>query len=337
MEDSESYAFRITELIRKYKQDSLTEEEKGELNNWTARSPANKQLFDQLTDEIYLSRSIRELENIDAVKAFERLDDDLGISRKGRGKMRRLYIGIGSAAASLLLLIVLFTNRERIEDYFHPVHFLSANTQTGERKTISLADGTKVWLGPVSALNYPDHFSGKTRDITLTGEAFLEVAKDHTHPFTVHTGKISTTVLGTSFDLKAYPEEKNITVTLLTGKVAFSNGTQQAIIFPNQRAVYQKTDKRILKQDYPAAQSMLGRRDGNFQYDNIPVSEIINDLHRNYNMNVVLEDNAGSCDFYGRLKNGEDPDTFIRKLCMVIGANLTKKDNTYIISGGNCL
>lgn len=337
MEESESYAVRIAELIRKFRQGALNEAEQIELAVWTEKTPANQELFERLTDESYLTRSINELQQYNAVAVFERLDKKLGIRRNRNAKIRKLYIRIGTAAASLLLLAALFLYRARIEDYFRPVHYLSANTQTGERKIVSLADGTKVWLGPVSSLNYPDRFNGRTRDITLIGEAFLEVAKDPAHPFTVHTGKISTTVLGTSFDLKAYPEEKNITVTLLTGKVSFSNGRHQAVILPNQRAIYQKADQRIVKEDYPAAQSMLARRDGNFQYDNVPVSEIINDLRRNYNMNVIIKGNAGNCNFFGRLKKDEDATTFLRKLCIVIGAKLTKDGRTYIISGGNCL
>lgn len=334
MEDSESYAFRITELIRKYERQSLTDAESAELMEWTSKNPG---LFDRLMDERYLSKAIDELRQDDAIQAFERLDKRLGITSKEAGRIRRLYIRIGTVAASLLLLATLFVSRARIEGLLHPVHYLSVFTQTGQRKMVSLSDGTKIWLSPVSTLSYPDRFSGKTRDISLTGEAFLEVAKDHAHPFTVHTGKITTTVLGTSFDLQAYPEEKNITVTLLTGKVSFSDGRRQAIIIPNQRAIFRKADKAILKQDYPGAQAMLARRDGNFQYDNVPVSEVIADLRRNYNMNIVVEGNAGSCDFFGRLKNDENADTFIRKLCMVIGANLAKDGNTYIISGGNCL
>ncbi|MGN6568623.1 MAG: FecR family protein [Flavipsychrobacter sp.] len=336
MESNETNALRIATLISKYRLETLTEAEEIELNKWLVRDPENSKLLAQINDEKYVTRSLEDIARFNADKAFERIKRRIDMPAKKNATLRALYIKIGSIAASIILITLLFLNRDRISDILHPVRYEHMATLRGERKTVKLSDGTEIWLSPASALTYPDHFTGKTRDITLTGEAFLEVAKDHAHPFTVHTGKITTTVLGTSFDLKAYPEEKNITVTLLTGKVSFSNGKQEAIILPNQRAIYQKTDKRIIKQDYPAAQSMLARRDGNFQYNTVPVSEVIADLRRNYNMNIVVTDNTGECDFFGRLNNGEDADTFMRKLCMVIGANLTKNGNTYIISGGSC-
>lgn len=337
MEDKEVSALRIAELISKFRNGALSETEEIELTKWIVGQPANSELFEQLSDEKYITQSIDQVRRIDAEKAFERVKQRIGNPKKKTTVIRSLYIKIGSIAASVILIAIMFINREGIADLLHPIHYRGVTTMIGERKLVSLADGTKVWLGPASRLNYPDRFKGKTRDIQLTGEAFLEVAKDHEHPFKVHTGQITTTVLGTSFDLKAYADEKEISVILLTGKVSFSDGKQQTIIVPNQRAIFRKTDHTILKQAYPDARNMLARRDGNLQYNNVPVSEIIADLRRNYNMNIVVEGNTGNCDFFGRLNNGEDAGTFIRKLCMVIGANLTIKDNTYIISGGSCL
>jgi ferric-dicitrate binding protein FerR (iron transport regulator) len=82
-----------------------------------------------------------------------------------------------------------------------------------------LSDGTKVWLNAGSKLTYPNVFPGDRREVKLEGEAYFEVAKASKAPFSVHAGKITVGVLGTSFNVKAYNGDKDIETTLITGKV----------------------------------------------------------------------------------------------------------------------
>lgn len=88
-----------------------------------------------------------------------------------------------------------------------------------QTSTVLLADGSKVTLNAASEIKYPASFNGQTREVYLTGEAFFDVAKDHQHPFIVHTKNISIKVLGTAFDVKSYPDESATETTLLRGKV----------------------------------------------------------------------------------------------------------------------
>src|SRR6202000_336004 len=88
----------------------------------------------------------------------------------------------------------------------------------GQRSVVRLSDSTIVYLGPDSKINFPGRFNGKTRELNLEGEAFFQVKKDHQHPFIIHTGDVSTTVLGTSFKITAFKGEP-LTVSVATGKV----------------------------------------------------------------------------------------------------------------------
>jgi len=336
MESNERDALRIAALISKYRKETLTEAEEIELTQWMIGNPERRDLFAELTDENKVTHSIDQIRRYDTAKAFDRLKLRIAVPEKKYAITHSLYIKIGAIAASIILVVILFINREGIDDLLHPMHYEHVSTLSGERKIVSLDDGTKIWLSPASTLRYPDRFSGHTRDILLTGEAFLEVAKDRMHPFIIHSGKINTTVLGTSFDLQAYPEERKVSVTLLTGKVSFSDGRNEVILLPNQRAIYEKNNARFQKQDYPDARKMLERREGKLEYNNAPVSEIIADLRRNYKLNIAMEGDVGSCEFYGRINDGEDPESFLRKLCRAIGAEVRKNGNTFIISGGPC-
>jgi len=337
MENADEFqSLRIAGLIRKYREGDLNESEEIELNQWIAESPHNQLLFTELSGEQYIGQQIDHIKSYDADKAFERISGRIDVSERKPAVVRHLFLKIVAIAASILSLTVLYLNQSTISGWLHPVHFERQATLVGQRKILTLADGTKIWLSPASSLDYPDRFNGKTREIKLSGEAFLEVAKDHKHPFIIHADKVTTTVLGTSFDLKAYPEEKNITVTLLTGKVSFASGNKKVFILPNQQAIFEKDGGNITKRNYPDAKNMLARRDGNMEYDGVSVFEIIADLQRDYNMNIAIEGGVANCKFYGHIKDGEDPVKFLRKLCVAVGASLRLENDYYIISGEGC-
>lgn len=249
----------------------------------------------------------------------------------------RISIGRWIAAASILVVCsLLFLEKHNLHNLLYPAKQLYTSTKYGQHKFLSLNDGTKVWLAAGSSIQYPSRFDGRTREVSFHGEAFFEVAKDKEHPFIIHTGNISTKVLGTTFDLNAYKEQKQIIVTLLTGKVAFYNKTSTVTILPNQRAIYNKDKNKIISENYPNAQQMLARRDGSYDYNNLPVSDVIEDLKRNYNLQIVIDGPIDQCLFYGRIRQDEDPEKFLRKLCLVMNASLKKEGNAFRIMGGGC-
>ncbi|MEO5562373.1 MAG: FecR domain-containing protein, partial [Chitinophagaceae bacterium] len=100
------------------------------------------------------------------------------------------------------------------------VSFLTKKaTNRSESKSLLLEDSTQVWLNAASSLEFPDHFDSNTREVYLSGEAFFDVKHADKIPFIIHTGNISTTVLGTAFNIKAYTGQKNITISVSRGKV----------------------------------------------------------------------------------------------------------------------
>src|SRR5690606_27701037 len=99
------------------------------------------------------------------------------------------------------------------------VSFEEFTTPPGVKSSITLGDGSKVLLNSGSSLKYVKGFGTDLREVFLVGEAFFEVSRDSIRPFIVRTGEISTTALGTSFNIEAYKDE-NLNISLLTGKVA---------------------------------------------------------------------------------------------------------------------
>lgn len=125
---------------------------------------------------------------------------------------------------------------EIAENSSSQVFFNTISTPVGGQYQILLPDGSKVWLNSASTLHFPSAFAGKERVVELTGEAYFEVAKKQQQPFRVHLHKATVEVLGTHFNIMAYPNEGNITATLLEGSVKVGNGNRSKLMAPGQQA-----------------------------------------------------------------------------------------------------
>ena len=159
-------------------------------------------------------------------------------------------------------------------------------TPSSATAEITLSDGTEVWLNADSKLVYPEHFSSKTREVTLTGEAYFNVAHDAAHPFIVRTAGVSTKVLGTEFNVKAYkPNDTHI--TLIEGKVQLS--TQHALcdIIPGEDATFNGKALHVSEVD---TERFTAWRNGDFYFDNETFLSIAQEIGRWYNVSVVFND-----------------------------------------------
>ncbi len=158
--------------------------------------------------------------------------------------------------AAVLLVLVAIGGAIR---YFNPdlqlsvkqPELVNVTTQNGERTTYTLPDGSQVRLNAGSKLTYPAVFK-KERHVSLEGEAFFQVTKNPSKPFIVHTKQISTTVLGTSFNINAYNEDESVTVTLKTGKVAVKQEApgkwDQIGLVPGEKLTYNERTGTAVKE-----------------------------------------------------------------------------------------
>ena len=125
------------------------------------------------------------------------------------------------------------------------------STRYGSKSKVTLPDGTMVWLNSGSNFTYDNNHFGETgREVTLSGEAFFQVAKDPGHPFVIHAGKIDIKVLGTSFDVKSYPEDATTTATLIQGsiEVSFADQPQKTVrLAPSEKLIVFNDDEQVLQ------------------------------------------------------------------------------------------
>ena len=144
---------------------------------------------------------------------------------------------------------------------------------------IKLPDGSTALLNEGSTLKYPDSFSGQaSREVSLIGEAFFDIKHNPTKPFVVHTGKLSTTVLGTSFNVKAYADDDDITVTVTRGKVKVSDDKKVlGVITPDQQITFFKNTRQAQQQVVKASE-VVALTDKDIYFDDVSMTEAIKRL-----------------------------------------------------------
>lgn len=123
-----------------------------------------------------------------------------------------------------------------------PSTWQNKSTFVREKSAILLTDGTRITLNSKSSLRYPASFTGKTREVYLSGEAFFDVHKDHDHPFIIHTEKMNIKVLGTSFNVKSYPNDSSSETTLIKGAIEVTLDDR-----PSDRIILKPSEKLIVK------------------------------------------------------------------------------------------
>ncbi|MDN5201067.1 FecR domain-containing protein [Fulvivirgaceae bacterium BMA10] len=174
----------------------------------------------------------------------------------------------------------------------------------GQKLSIRLPDGSQVKLNGESNIKYPETFSDSVREVYLTGEAFFEVEKDRSRPFIIHSAEIQTTVKGTSFNIKAYPNSETIEVAVLSGLVeVMRKNTSSKILLNRQEAVaYNRQSQNLGLLAF--SESMTSWRNGVIIFDKADFKEIVEVLERWYGVKFVLNKKVDMGDgFIGRYEN----------------------------------
>ena len=182
--------------------------------------------------------------------------------------------------------------------------FNTISTPKGRQFQVTLPDGTQVWLNAASSIRYPTAFAGKERKVEVTGEAYFEVAKNAQMPFMVSVNnKAGIQVLGTHFNVNAYENEKAITTTLLEGSVRvaqYETASGYVILQPGQQAQIAGTSgiKVIEKANID---KVVAWKNGVFHFEGATLAEIMRQLERWYDIEVVYEKGVPDIEFEGEM------------------------------------
>lgn len=157
-------------------------------------------------------------------------------------------------------------------------------------KTLVFEDGSKAVLNAGTTIKYPKNFGSKTREVMLNGEAFFQVVHLSNKPFIVHSGKMQTQVLGTSFNVNAYAKSATMIVTVVTGKVAVKEAStgKQYMLTPNQEAVLKPAESSFKKVLIADTDNEIAWQDGKLIFEDMPLDEVAVELSSKFGVPVTL-------------------------------------------------
>lgn len=191
---------------------------------------------------------------------------------------------------------------------------------SGGRYMLILPDNSKVWLNSNSSLTYATAFNGAERVVELIGEGYFEIAKDARHPFIVNSSRSSVRVLGTHFNISAYPDEKLNEVTLSEGSVMLTVGKQSAKIKPGQQASFNHHDDMIALREVDVDEA-IDWKNGYFQFDNASMEKVMNKIKRWYNIEIEYRGGQPAVKFTGMISRNNNLSKILDLLQSTGGVN----------------
>lgn len=272
-------------IVRKLMQDTLTEEERTALQASRQVTRKMEHQWDNAPDAVRSDRP-------DEPSIWQNICRE--VWSHGEGRKVAFYKIYSMVASILLVLGVAGTAYFALQGKANvPMYVVSSGIRNME--SVSLPDGTKVQMGPGSRLTYPASFSGKTREITLDGQAFFDVAKNREKPFIVHTEDMSVEALGTAFELFSYDMENKIEAILLNGKIKVSvadketNRLEEYLVSPDEKILVDRQTGKITKQIVDADKYTAWRKQKMLSFENEKLSMIIPRLEQWYGRKVMCQ------------------------------------------------
>ena len=272
------------DLLAGYFQGTLTQQEQEEVEEWIKASEENRMLarkacrLEQYVSQYSIAESRREADLLRLAEA--------NISGTRRNKLwGKVFRSIGNAAVAALMLVLGYFIYSEKETY------IKVSTVNGEVASYILPDQTKVWLNTNSTLLYPESFKGGRRHVKLEGEAFFDVARDERHPFVVSARDCEIEVLGTQFEVSAYPDSPEFQATLVSGSVRFidktRHGRRSTDLFPGQRLSLDLSTG-VSKVSYVDTESLTSWRTGQINFNHVPLSDVLRIIGNNFGVRFVI-------------------------------------------------
>lgn len=294
----------IDQIIANILSGTYTEQQEKELNEWISQSKENAFQFKQIKG-FWKERTLEQkLLNHDTTK-LKVWHEFLNNRTEKQSRRNRAKIGkhVWKFAAIILLLIIptiVFIhhiNNTEVNTNVQLSHQVIKQNPAGQKSQIQLSDGSKVWLNAESTLFFSENFSDSIREVKLVGEAFFEVNHDSTRPFIVRTEDLSVAVLGTQFNITAYSDDEDISVSLVRGSVKVNINNRHIedtiLLKPGLGVVYSKvthdTNKYSLLEDEFLYNRKTDWINGSLVFNGQDFQSFVKEVSRWYGVNVTVQ------------------------------------------------
>jgi ferric-dicitrate binding protein FerR (iron transport regulator) len=328
---------RISYLVGRYLQNRCTREELDEFLEFVKKNPNDEALRDSLWNA-WQSEDTRAGESDVAVPTRDLVQHAPAETAASAGNIMWRV-----AAAVLVLALGVLGFFVRPEDVpvsstevASPPRNIVA-TSGDERRLIVLPDRSRIWVNSNSRITYDSSFNEKTREVMLYGEAYFDIESDPTRPFIIRTGKVTTTVLGTAFNIRAFPEEKTVTVTVARGIVRVEDENKKSeLITANEEL---KVDVRTtgIQEHKVDARKVTTWIKGDLVLHEIAFGDVKDILEERYAVDIRFDNELlERCRFTSTFFQNASLDDVMTAICLVNGASYSKNGNVVTIHGNGC-
>ena len=265
-----------------------------EIENWILTDQANADWLFGMERVWSMKDELRYSDRKEIEAAYQRFVSARSRSRskttgQKQAKIRRLYRDWWKYAAAIIIICLLAANF--YQAFKNKTSDVAANNiievPVGQRVSITLADGTKVWLNSGSVLSYPGKFDNKNRIVCLDGEGYFEVVSDETYPFIVKTGILDVKALGTKFNVQAYPGD-DIAVSLLEGQLHVQAGSQSALMEANELVTWTK-ESGLTHYKNKTVQHVVQWTTGELMFVDERLADIAKVLERYFGVTITID------------------------------------------------
>lgn len=342
-----SNPIRLQWLLHKYIQNTATRAELEEFWNLMSELSDNDLIQLDIKNHWNSTAGTDPSAEVDWNKAYHLLKQKIEAQQvdytwRIQAAKRRQYIYLGLAASLLVCVVALawrLSGNKIANGQQKTAVAATEKTRQSRHQTINLPDGTRVTLNENSKLDYPASFYQSTRDVYLTGEAFFDVKHDAKKPFLVHTGKFVTRVLGTAFNIRAYPGDVAMAVTVARGKVQVQSDSTKKTL-----GILTAGDQLVI--DKESSEINLTKADLNqvtewkaldMIFDNATVDEAMIALGNRYDVAFVFEkESLRTCRFTANFANDSLAQS-LDVICTLINASWEQADSsTIVLKGKGC-
>jgi len=243
---------------------------------------------------------------------------------------RSLKIAAASLAAAILITSVVYTQ------WMKPIILSTTNTSNVIQE-IHLPDQSIIALSPQSSISYPNHFENSQRTVTLKGQAFFDVTRDPSHPFSVTTQHLKITVLGTSFYIKDHPTKDSAEVGVVSGKVAVVNNEVQednVYLTKDQKALLLSGKKISILQE-PAKKELVTTAQ-TLVFKQKMLAEVVAELEKTFNVSIAIASNETKKCLYSGFISKTTIEEVLEIITSTMNLSYEKKNAVFIIKGNSC-
>ncbi len=277
-------------LIYKYIQGKLTKSEKLELKEWLEESPENLSMFKNFTGHWNLTDFDVELMKH---KVWQKIPHEETVSKTRTIPINWNWVRVAAIIVAMIGISFYIMNNQEVDDVQvtnveSPM--IEKIAERGQKLTVRLPDGSMVKLNADSKITYQNDFTGGSREVWLSGEAFFEVERDVARPFKIYSGELEVEVLGTSFNVNAYPEQHNASVSVRTGKVSVTNTakTVGTVLVNQEKLVLSGSDGSFRKETITDAQMSYGWIDNYLSFNDLNLKEAMALVSKWFDVEYVI-------------------------------------------------